>query len=433
MATKSSFDGSSGNWRETKTAEQCLSHLCLSKYLSDISFVFKGKKDVKLPAHKFVLSMRSDVFEAMFYGSLAEGGNTISIEDIEPENMKEVLRFVYSDKPELNGTNVMQCLYAAKKYALTGLVNQCSSFLENNIETSNVCMIHEQAVFYDMKYLQETSFQYILENAPGAFSSEGFLQISHTTLLDLFKHDELSMDEVDVFKAALKWSKSNCDSKRLSPDAKNLREDLGEAVFAIRFPIMPIKDFAEVVTPTGVLTSEEQIMLYQFNATEGSSQIGKFTHRERSGSTAEDTIDITQYSYSLHQRSQNDRYVLQIQGRPNNDYRYDYDDENFLPVSTKITPLKIKAITGTFVKNVETITVGNVPANFRTVGNKTIFKNPVEVSNGAKVQFHLKDPKRLKEIRGCSYHTNIQATVNGRMITIVKVPAGMETISFAKC
>jgi hypothetical protein len=38
--------------------------------------------------------MRSAVFEAMFFGSLSEGGKTVTIEDIEPEVMKTVLKYV---------------------------------------------------------------------------------------------------------------------------------------------------------------------------------------------------------------------------------------------------------------------------------------------------------------------------------------------------
>jgi hypothetical protein len=57
-----------------------------------MSFTFSTDKSVKLPVHKIILSMRSEVFEAMFYGSLAEKGETVLIEDVEPDVMKTVLR-----------------------------------------------------------------------------------------------------------------------------------------------------------------------------------------------------------------------------------------------------------------------------------------------------------------------------------------------------
>lgn len=82
------------DWGDTRTAGQCLSDICLSDNLSDISFTFTKNPNVKLPAHKFVLSMRSKVFEAMFCGPLAESGNTVLIEDIKPETMKVLLRQV---------------------------------------------------------------------------------------------------------------------------------------------------------------------------------------------------------------------------------------------------------------------------------------------------------------------------------------------------
>jgi hypothetical protein len=86
------FKRTPDTWREASTAAQCLSHLCLSEHLSDISLSFSVDKSVKLPAHKFVLSMRSAVFEAMFYGSLSEKEETVLIKDVNPEVMRTVLR-----------------------------------------------------------------------------------------------------------------------------------------------------------------------------------------------------------------------------------------------------------------------------------------------------------------------------------------------------
>jgi hypothetical protein len=63
----------------------------MSDHLADVWFAFKDDT-YKLPAHKLLLSMRSEVFEAMFYGSLAESSDTIMLEDIDISTMKMVLR-----------------------------------------------------------------------------------------------------------------------------------------------------------------------------------------------------------------------------------------------------------------------------------------------------------------------------------------------------
>lgn len=48
-------------------------------------------KNKGVPVHKFILSMRSDVFKAMFYGPMAKD-ESVQIEDVDQTAMSEVLR-----------------------------------------------------------------------------------------------------------------------------------------------------------------------------------------------------------------------------------------------------------------------------------------------------------------------------------------------------
>ena len=75
---------------------------------SDVKFVARGpngeseSKQV-IPGHKFVLSISSPVFEAMFYCELAETGDTIELPDCEYESLLELFRYMYSDEVNLSG------------------------------------------------------------------------------------------------------------------------------------------------------------------------------------------------------------------------------------------------------------------------------------------------------------------------------------------
>ena len=82
-----------------------------------------GKKQV-IPAHKFMLSIGSPVFEAMFYGELAETKASFELPDCEYESLFELFRYMYSDEENLNGNNVMAVLYLAKKYMLPSLAKK---------------------------------------------------------------------------------------------------------------------------------------------------------------------------------------------------------------------------------------------------------------------------------------------------------------------
>ena len=101
------------NWQTTKPTIRERSKFMLNNHLfSDVKFVARGpngeteSKQV-IPAHKFVLAISSPVFEAMFYGELAETTDSIELPDCEYDSLLELFRYMYSDEVILSGSNVM--------------------------------------------------------------------------------------------------------------------------------------------------------------------------------------------------------------------------------------------------------------------------------------------------------------------------------------
>ena len=82
------------NWQTTKpTIRDRSKHMFNNDLFSDVKFVVRrrsnGESESKqvIPAHKFVLSISSPVFEAMFYGELAETTDSIELPDCEYESL----------------------------------------------------------------------------------------------------------------------------------------------------------------------------------------------------------------------------------------------------------------------------------------------------------------------------------------------------------
>ena len=68
------------------------------------------------------LAMASPVFEAMFYGGLAETAREIKILDVQPDAFSALLDYIYTDQLMLNSFElVCDICYAAKKYMLPDL------------------------------------------------------------------------------------------------------------------------------------------------------------------------------------------------------------------------------------------------------------------------------------------------------------------------
>ncbi|KAL9982761.1 hypothetical protein ACROYT_G004856 [Oculina patagonica] len=112
--------------------ERC-KYMFNNQILSDVKFVMQasqyGESDnerskMTIPAHKFLLSICSPVFFAMFCGEMAETKEQIDLPDCEYEAMLELLRYIYTDEVCLNGNNVMQVLYLAEKYMIPCLTDK---------------------------------------------------------------------------------------------------------------------------------------------------------------------------------------------------------------------------------------------------------------------------------------------------------------------
>ena len=110
------------NWQTARpTIRERSKFMFNNDLFSDVKFVVQkviaeSEDRQEIPAHKFVLSICSPVFEAMFYGELAETSDSIELPDCEYDSLLELFRYMYSDEVDLNGSNVMGVFYLAKKY-----------------------------------------------------------------------------------------------------------------------------------------------------------------------------------------------------------------------------------------------------------------------------------------------------------------------------
>ena len=261
-----------------------------NELLSDVSLVVPGSSDERepkkskmaIPAHKFVLSICSPVFFAMFCGELAEKSDSVDLPDCEYEGVLEMLRYMYSGKAELNENNVMQVLYVAKKYIVPSLADECIEFLEDSVNAENMFSIMSHAQQYDEKELVDKCWEVFDRETEKAVQSEGFATIERSLLEEIVKRDSLTIREEELFKAVDIWATKECGRQGLSTDGKVKRKVLGEDVVKrIRFPTMEEKDFADVVIASEILTSEELIdVMKYFNAV---SLVVGFPEKERVG------------------------------------------------------------------------------------------------------------------------------------------------------
>ena len=246
-----------------------------SDLLSDVRLVVRASSDesdakkskMAIPAHKFVLSICSPVFFAMFCGEMADKSDSIDLPDCEYEGVLEMLRYMYSEEVKLNENNVTQVLYVAKKYILPSLADECIDFLQRNLDPTNVFCVLSHAQQYDEKSLAGRCWDVIDRKTVEVVKSEGFATIKRSLLETIVKRDSLTIREVELFEAVNLWATKECERQGLAADGVVKRRILGEQIVrSIHFPAMEEKEFANLVLDCDILTKDEmRNLMKQFN------------------------------------------------------------------------------------------------------------------------------------------------------------------------
>ena len=257
---------------------------------SDVKFVVRksesegeSESEKVIPAHKFVLSIGSPVFEAMFYGEIPETRASIELPDCEYESLLELFRYLYSDEVNLSGSNVMAVLYLAKKYIVPSLVDKCSQYLQDHLQPENVFNILPMAEKYQEKGLINQCWEVIDNQSEEAVKSDGFKTIENSLLEAVVSRDTLTINEIDLFKAVDMWATKKCEKQGLEANGEVKRRILDETVIkAIHFPVMELRDFSAVVLNTKILTLDEVTRLVQFFSSSLATSVG-FPATSRTG------------------------------------------------------------------------------------------------------------------------------------------------------
>ncbi|XP_028391941.1 BTB/POZ domain-containing protein 3-like [Dendronephthya gigantea] len=238
--------------------------------MSNVSFVCGKEGGREIYAHKYILGTRSVVFEKMLYGELAEKeSQPICIPDADEDCFEEFLRFLYEDDCVITGQNATGLLYLADKYEIPALSEQCWKFLEENIDQNNVFEVLTLAQSFKRDNLKEKCRDFFSGKTTECLNSEGFRDIKSQMLEDLLKGtsflDTSHAKDIELFKAAVKWSDSKCAEQGLDvkKDKSARRQVLGDIVYDIRFLAMTLDHIIDYVSFTGVLTNEELVGILQ--------------------------------------------------------------------------------------------------------------------------------------------------------------------------
>jgi speckle-type POZ protein len=121
--------------------------------INDFTLICSDKAEV--PVNKKVLSERSPVFQVMFKTDMVERERNMAvITDIDSSTMRQLIDFLYTGSVDLYTGAAKNLLYAAEKYELVTLKNECHNVLMTQIANENVFEILETADIFSLRRLE---------------------------------------------------------------------------------------------------------------------------------------------------------------------------------------------------------------------------------------------------------------------------------------
>jgi len=253
---------------------------------SDIVFVVLGSKDdeqpQRFPAHKVLVSSRSPVFEAMFYGPdrilSANHEEEIEIEigdGVKPDSFNILLSWVYTDTlGSMDDRNVINVLFSAKKFELEGLRVEClkkaKEMLKNDSKKCVLPFLRDSQTLNEDE-LTDSCLELISSNSQQLLSQnrEAFVELNIQAILAIVKLDILSISEYDLFMLVCEWAAKEAEREQLDNGIRSQRFVLLNVLPLIRFPTMDREKLAIEVRQTGLLTTEELNELYSHVLSKG--------------------------------------------------------------------------------------------------------------------------------------------------------------------
>lgn len=177
---------------------QQFGELLRSGTVSDVTILVSDKS---FPAHKLILSMRSPVFMAEFFGEMKEKcSRQVEVKDMDPTVFKAMLHFIYTDTvPELDqrieeaATMAQHLLVAADRYGLDRLKLICESKLSGGISVDTAATTLALAEQHNCSQLKARCVEFIVstpEVLDAVLATEGYHYLAAScpsVLADLLK------------------------------------------------------------------------------------------------------------------------------------------------------------------------------------------------------------------------------------------------------
>ncbi|XP_055308831.1 BTB/POZ domain-containing protein 6-A-like [Sitodiplosis mosellana] len=215
--------------------------LYLNSKTADTKFVFKDSTE-SVVAHKNVLSVVSQVFDTMFYGSLPENGD-ILIVDASPEAFKQFLQFFHLAKVRLTSEYIFQVANLCKKYQVNDGLKLCEFPMQQSLAINNMCSGYATAKLLEMENVIKFCEKEIKQKATEVLKSFDFLECDYKLLDKILQLVSSKCSAPAIVDACMAWAKAKCVRNGRSTTDSNLKLQLNGLFHRIPFDDLSPEQF----------------------------------------------------------------------------------------------------------------------------------------------------------------------------------------------
>lgn len=219
------------------------SELFKSKMLADVVFVLRQDASrIEILAHKVILALNCKYFEKVFSEGLKDKYKPeILISNMPQEAFNSFLKFFYLKKFELEAKHIGYVLKLMVLYQVNEFLPKCEEIFQNIAISTNVQQYYELAVTLNLSAKLRASLEDIIGRNP-MMALQQCTNPTHTLQTIKFK-----CDEFDIFLGLMAWATKSLQQKRKPLTVENIKLEIGESLYEIRFPTMALPQFITCV------------------------------------------------------------------------------------------------------------------------------------------------------------------------------------------
>lgn len=235
-------------------------------------------------AHKLILAMSSEAFEAMFYGGLAEQ-RQVRVVDLDAVGFRYFIRYLYNERVEVTTIlEALQARQAAQKYLVHDLVDLCTEFISKSIKSlppEEACRAKDHLALFNEHAFDDDIAAIITTRSKEVLESEAFVEASEDTVHEILTMNILSVSEDDLLDALYAWARAESSKTTNNPSGEELRKVLDPFLSEVRFLAMTPKRFVEGPLAWSIFSADEALSILANLTEAGTAKLPEFCCRDR--------------------------------------------------------------------------------------------------------------------------------------------------------